>query len=148
MLKKFRGTEGMRLKTEVLALAFGALLIFVTFGDAHLARNVGNLDVIFGSTLWQSLDAAYPIASIAVFLLYGKAKGGFRINMLTVAMLLTYLIALALISIDDIAMVLNFSITLTKTYWVAIEWFYPIYSSIAFFIFGEANVLKRRSKPA
>ena len=57
--------------------------------------------------------------------------------------LLSYLFALALISLDDIALVLNPQITLPKDYWIAVEWFYPIYSSIAFFIFGRTNELEK-----
>ena len=130
---------GMLLKSEVLAFAFGILLILVTFGDSNLSGTVGNLDAIFGHALWPLLDVAYPLVSVAVFLLYGRVKGGFRINAPTVAMFLSYLVALALISLDDIAVVLHVSITLTKDYWVVVEWFYPVYSSIAFFIFGRAN---------
>ena len=45
---------------------------------------IGNLDTIFGIGAWQLLDVAYPVASIAVFLLYGRAKGGLRISALTI----------------------------------------------------------------
>lgn len=127
------------MKSEVLALVFGVLLILLTFGDNHLTSTVGNLDSIFGKALWRPLDVMYPLASITVFLLYGKVNGGLRVNALTVGMFFSYLVALALISLDDIAIVLNVSITLTKGYWVVVEWFYPIFSSIAFFIFGRAN---------
>jgi hypothetical protein len=129
----------MSLKSEVLALVFGMLLILVTFGDAHLTSHVGNLDVIFGHASWPLLDVVYPLASIAVFLLYGRVKGGLRINALTVGVFLSYLVVLALISLDDIAVVLRLSVTLTKAYWIAVEWFYPLYSIFAFFIFGRAN---------
>jgi hypothetical protein len=129
----------MNLRSEVLALVFGVLLILLTFGDNHLASTVGNLDSIFGHALWRPLDVGYPLASIAVFLLYGKVNGGLRVNALSIGMFFSYLVALALISLDDIAIVLKVSITLPKGYWVAVEWFYPIYSSIAFFVFGRAN---------
>jgi len=132
-------TEGMSLKSEILALVFGVLLILLTFGDAHLDQNVGNLDIIFGHAFWPLSDVAYALASVVVFLFYGRVYGGFRINVLTVGMFLTYLVALALISLDDIAAVLHISLTLTRDYWVVAEWFYPIYSSIAFFIFRRAN---------
>jgi hypothetical protein len=130
----------MGLKSEIIALTFGALLILLTFGDAHLAGNVGNLDTIFGLAFWKPLDVLYPLASIAVFLLYGKVKGGLRFNVVAMLVFLSYLFALALISLDDIAPVLNLQITLSKGYWITVEWFYPIYSGIAFFIFGRPRV--------
>ena len=65
----------MGIKSEFLTLTFGGLLILVTFGDDHLANNIGNLDTIFGLHLWPVLDIVYPIASIGVFLLYGYVKG-------------------------------------------------------------------------
>jgi len=131
--------ENMGYKSEIIALAFGALLILLTFGDAHLVYYVGNLDSIFGSFFWKPLDVMYALASILVFLLYGKVKGGLRFNVVTMLLFLSYLVALALISVDDISLVLNLQITMSNGYWIAVEWFYPIYSSIAFFIFGRAN---------
>jgi len=127
------------MKSEIIALAFGALLILLTFGDAHLVSYVGNLDSIFGSFFWKPLDVMYALASILVFLLYGKIKGGLRFNVVTILVFLSYLFALALISVDDISLVLNLHLTMVKGYWIVVEWFYPIYSSIAFFIFGRAN---------
>jgi hypothetical protein len=115
------------------------LLILETFGDAPLVWYIGNLDTIFGLALWQFLDITYPVASIAVFLLYGKAKGGIRINKVTVSLFASYLFALALMSLDDVIIYLQLPIVLTKTYWTAIQWFYPIFSIIAFFLFGKAN---------
>ena len=129
----------MGFKSEIIALTFGALLILLTFGDAHLVSYVGNLDSIFGSAFWKPLDVMYALASILVFLLYGKVKGGLRLNVVTMLVFLSYLFALALISLDDVALVLNLQTTMPKGYWIAVEWFYPIYSSIAFFIFGSAN---------
>jgi hypothetical protein len=133
----------MGLKSEIIALAFGALLILLTFGDAHLVGYVGNLDTIFGPAFWKPLDVLYPLASIVVFLLYGKVKGGLRFNLVTMLVFLSYLFALALISLDDITLVLNLQITLSKDYWITVEWFYPIYSSIAFFIFGRTNEFEK-----
>jgi hypothetical protein len=133
----------MRLKSEMLALAFGMLVILVTFGDSHLARQIGNLDTIFGHTFWHLLDVMYPLLSISIFLLYGRGKGGIKINPLTIGIFLTYLAALALINLDDIALVLNLSILPSRDYWVVMEWFYPVYSVIAFFIFGKANQLEK-----
>lgn len=111
----------MSLKTEILALAFGMLVILVTFGDAHLAWQIGNLDTIFGLAFWRLLDVAYPLLSIIVFLLYGRENGGIKINPLTIGVFVTYLVALALINIDDIAIVLNLSIMPARNYWVALE---------------------------
>ena len=132
----------MGFKSEITALAFGALLILLTFGDAHIVSYVGNLDSIFGSLFWKPLDVTYALASIFVFLLYGKMKGGLRFNSITMLLFLSYLFALALISVDDIGLVLNLPITMSKGYWIAAEWFYPVYSSIVFFIFGRANSRK------
>ena len=129
----------MGLKGEIIALAFGALLISLTFGDSHLVSYVGNLDTIFGLALWKPLDVMYPLASITVFLLYGKVKGGLKFNTVAMLAFLSYLCALVSISLDDISLVLDLHLTLSKDYWIAIEWFYPIYSSIAFLIFGRAN---------
>lgn len=131
--------DNMGLKSDMIALAFGVLLILLTFGDAHLVGYVGNLDTIFGLAFWKLLDVLYVLASILVFLLYGKVKGGLRFNVVTMLVFLSYLFALALISLDDIALVLKLQIAPSKDYWIAVEWFYPIYSSIAFFIFGRAN---------
>jgi hypothetical protein len=136
----------MGLKSEIVALAFGVLLISLTFGDAHLVSYVGNLDTIFGVAFYKPLDVVYVLASIAVFLLYGKLKGGLRFNTVTVLVFLSYLFALALISMDDISLVLNLNITLPKDYWIAVEWFYPIYSSIALFIFGRANESEKTAR--
>jgi hypothetical protein len=133
----------MSLKSEVLVLAFGMLLILITFGDSHLSWRVGNLDIIFGVAFWRLLDVLYPLLSISVFLLYGREKGGIKINPLTIGVFISYIVALALINVDDIALVLNLSITPPRTYWIAMEWFYPVYSAIAFFIFGKANQLEK-----
>ena len=133
----------MSLKSEIVAFAFGVLLILVTFGDAHLVWTVGNLDNIFGIRYWKLIDVLYPLASIAVFLLYGRVKGGLRINLLTAVLFFSYLVALALVNIDDISVVLNLGIMPTRTYWLAIEWFYPLYSCVAFFMFGKANQLRK-----
>ena len=55
------------MKKEILALAFGMLIFLITFGDSHLASNVGNLDTIFGLTFWRLLDVVYPALTIVVF---------------------------------------------------------------------------------
>ena len=101
------------------------------------------MDTIFGLGFWRLLDVLYPLLAIGVFLLYGREKGGIKINPLTIGVFVSYLVALVLISVDDIALVLNLSLTPPRTYWIAMEWFYPIYSFIAFFIFGWANQLEK-----
>jgi hypothetical protein len=131
------------MKSEVLTLAFGVLLILLTFGDSHLAHNVGNLDVIFGHVFWPLSDVVYFLASIVVFLLYGKVSGGLRISLLTIAVFVSYLVALSLISLDDISVVLHLSLVLTKSYWVVVEWLYPLYSIFALFAFGRANQVRK-----
>jgi hypothetical protein len=126
-------------KSEVLALIFGMLLILVTFGDAHLDSQIGNLDTIFGLTYWKLLDVIYPVASIIVFLLYGKIRNGIKLNLQKILILISFLIGLSLISIDDIAVFLNLQIHLSHAYWIIIEWIYPIYSAIAFFFYGKTK---------
>ncbi len=125
------------MKSEILALIFGMLLILVTFGDSHLSSEIGNLDTIFGLTYWKLLDVVYPVASVIVFLLYGKIRNGIKLNLQKILILISFLIALALISLDDVAIVLNLTIDLSHEYWIIIEWIYPIYSAIAFFLFGK-----------
>ena len=95
----------MGLKSEILALSFGMLIILLTFGDSHLVAHVGNLDTIFGLAFWKPLDVLFVLASILVFLLYGKVKGGLRFNVVTKLVFLSYLFALLLISLDGIALV-------------------------------------------
>jgi predicted house-cleaning NTP pyrophosphatase (Maf/HAM1 superfamily) len=63
------------MKAEALALSFGALIILVTFGDAYIQPFIGNLDTIFGLSLWKLMDILYPALSILVFLFYGRLKG-------------------------------------------------------------------------
>ncbi len=127
------------MKSEILALIFGMLLILVTFGDAHLSSEIGNLDTIFGLTYWKLLDVVYPVASVIVFLLYGKIRNGIKLNLQKILILISFLIVLVLISLDDIAIVLNLTIDLSQEYWTIIEWIYPIYSAIAFFLYGKIS---------
>lgn len=135
----------MGLKSEILTLVFGMLLIMLTFGDSHLSPSVGNLDTIFGQQIWPLLDVAYPLVSITVFLLYGRVNGGLRANALTIGMFFSYLFAITLMCLDDIAIVSHLSIMPSKEYWTVVQWFYPLYSTVAFFIFGKANRTKKLS---
>jgi hypothetical protein len=125
-------------RTEILALAFGMLLMFVTFGDGHVYWFVGNLDTIFGLAFWHVLDTFYPLASIAVFLLYGWVKGnGLKFNAITAFLFASFIVVLVLVNIDDFVQLLNVTLVPSKAYWIIMMWVYPVYSGIAFFIFGK-----------
>jgi hypothetical protein len=100
--------------------------------------------------LWPELDVFYFLAPIGVFLLYGKVKGGLKINALAVMALVAFLIVLVLVSIDDITAVLGFSSPATyfssdasRSYWLVMLWVYPIFSYVAFLLFGVANQEER-----
>ena len=135
----------MGLKTEVLAFAFGILLLLLTFGDNHnivTELTVGNLDNILGYTLWPVLDVIYPLATVAVLLLYCSSKGANLRTKHSIFLILTFLAALALMDIDDIFIGLNmvgfqFTINPPVGYWIAISWVYPIYAAIVFFLLGS-----------
>jgi len=136
----------MTLRSEVLAFAFGALVILVTFGDSYLSIEggtitVGNLDTIFGLALWPVLDVVYFAASIVVFLLHGWTRGECRprFNLANILLFASFLVVLALISIDDIALVLHLPLNLPQVYWDVVSWIYPVYSFIAFFMFNRTN---------
>jgi hypothetical protein len=136
----------MSLKSDFLAVAFGILLILITFGDAHISGNIGNLDTIFGFYWWPKLDVFYPLATIAVFLLYGKTKGNLKINILSAVTFSLFLVASALVSIDDITAALGFS-SLARyfsgdasiSYWNVVLWVYPVFAYFTFLIFGATN---------
>jgi hypothetical protein len=130
----------MNLRSEILAVMFGALLILVTFGDGHIYWFVGNLDTIFGLTFWRLLDILYPVASIVVFLLYGRVKGnGLKINAMTAFLFVSFITLLVLINIDDVVQILNLTFEPSKTYWTIMEWVYPLYTGSAFFLFGKKH---------
>jgi hypothetical protein len=144
--KSLRQRFAVSVKSEFLAVAFGMLLILVTFGDGHTSSSIGNLDTIFGHYWWPKLDVFYLLASIGVFLLYGKIKGGLKINAISVAAFTVFLVVLTLVSIDDITTVLGFSSLATyfsgdasRSYWLIVLWVYPIFSYVAFLLFGAAN---------
>ncbi len=128
----------MGLRSEILALAFGALLIFVTFGDGHIYWFIGNLDTIFGLAFWHVLDTFYPLASIAVFLLYGWTKGnGLKFDAIAILMFASFVTLLVLVDIDDFLQLLSITMEPSKTYWAIMMWIYPVYSGIDFFLFGK-----------
>jgi hypothetical protein len=107
------------------------------------AGNVGNLDTIFGLTFWRLLDVVYPVLSIVVFLIYGREKHGLKINLRLAVIFSGFLVLLALICLDDLAIVLNVSIEPPVHVWVIMEWGYPVLSIIAFFLFGKTNEVKQ-----
>jgi len=114
-------------------------IILLNFGDDHTGLTIGNLDTIFGLRFWPLMDIIYPLASILIFLAYGVAKGngGLKFNAKMVMPLAIYLLALFLISIDDVSQVLNLGLTLPEVYWIAMMWLYPAISFLAFFSFGK-----------
>lgn len=124
------------LKSEILVLAFGMLIILITFGDSWVRPSVGNLDYIFGRSLWHFMDVLYPVASVIIFLLYGRVKGGLRIHLLTILVFLIFLMALFMIIIDDIFEALGDSIKLPHNYWGIASWVYPFVSASSFLAFG------------
>jgi hypothetical protein len=129
------------LKSEVLALLFGALIILINFGDDQTNPKIGNLDTMFGLGLWPLMDTIFLVSTIIIFLAYGKAKnsGKLRFTAKTALPLVVYLSALSTISIDDFSQLLNVNLTLPETYWIIMMWLFPIISLLAFFSFGEAN---------
>ena len=131
----------VKFKTEAIVFLFGALVIMLNFGDDHTGPTIGNLDTIFGLRLWPLMDLIYPLASILLFLAYGEAKGGgtTKFNRKTILPLAGYLLALVLISVDDISTVLNLGLTLPETYWITAMWLYPILSFLTLFTYGQAN---------
>jgi hypothetical protein len=131
----------LKLKSEVLAFLFGMFIILLNFGDDHTSPTVGNLDTIFGLRLWPLMDMIYPLATILIFLYYGKAKGKgeLKFNAKTATLFIVFFLGLFLISIDDVSDVLRLGLILPETYWIAMMWLYPIISFLTFFSFGEAN---------
>ncbi len=140
----------MTFKSEFLALIFGLLLVFITFGDQPLGAlqgtTIGNLDTIFGLRFWPIMDIIYPLSAIAVFLLYGWVKGGeLRIKLTTLLVFTSFLAVLFLVSTDDIAQVFDLTVQLSRNYWISVSLTYLVVSSFAFFIYGKLNEKKIKS---
>jgi hypothetical protein len=132
------------MKAEALALSFGALIILVTFGDDYLQPFIGNLDTIFGLSLWKVLDVLYPTLTILVFLFYGRLKGGsLKLDFVTLSLVISFLVALFLINIDDFLQVLSVDYKPSQAYWTIIMWVYPFYAAIAFLLFGERSRISK-----
>jgi len=131
----------IKFKFEVLAFLFGAFVILLNFGDSHTGPTIGNLDTIFGLPFWPLMDVIYPIASVLIFIAYGQAKGNgtLKFNVETALPLSVYLLAIFLLSIDDVSLVLNLGLGVPDAYWILMMWLYPAISFLAFFSFGLAN---------
>ncbi len=137
----------MTLKSEVLSLFFGVLLILITFGDDYLKPFIGNLDTIFGLQFWKALDTIYPLAAIAVFLLYGWVKGkGLKFNAVTIFLFISFLSVLFLINIDDFAQVFNLALKPSGAYWVLMMWVYPVGQG-RLFSFLDGSMKKTNRSP-
>lgn len=79
---------------------------------------VGNLDTVFGKTLWPLVDLILPLASIAVFFLDGKLNGKGKLLPGKVSLFLAFLVALGLIISDDFCAAVGHPVTLPDAYWV------------------------------
>ncbi len=117
-------------------------VILVTFEDSHLAYQIENLDLIFGPAFWKILEVAFPVASIAVFLLYAREKRSLRLDLRATVIFLSYLVVLSLICVYDFGLFLNFPINPPVEYWIIMEWIYPVCAIIAFFLFGRTTAPK------
>jgi hypothetical protein len=128
----------MNWKSESLALVFGMLIILIIFGDAAQVSWVGNLDTIFGLTYWHLMDVIYPLASIVVFLLYGRSKGRLCLRGTSILLIIAFLLAIFIMQLDDIFVVLNHPIILPDAYWTIARWLYLFTAITTFFAFGQS----------
>jgi hypothetical protein len=128
----------MNWKSESLALVFGVLIILIVFGDAAQLSWVGNLDTIFGVTYSSLMDIIYPLASIVIFILYGKAKGSLHLQPRSIMLFIAFLIAILIMQFDDIFEVLNHPIILPVIYWTIARWLYLFTALTTFFSFGRS----------
>jgi len=128
----------MNWKSESLALVFGVLIILIVFGDAAQLSWVGNLDTIFGVTYSSLMDIIYPLASIVIFILYGKAKGSLHLQSRSIMLFIAFLIAILIMQFDDIFEVLNHPIILPVIYWTIARWLYLFTALTTFFAFGRS----------
>ena len=128
----------MNWKSESLALVFGVLIILIVFGDTAQLSWVGNLDTIFGVAFSSLMDIIYPLASIVIFILYGKAKGSLHLQRSSIMLFVAFLIAILIMQFDDIFEVLNHPIILPVIYWTIARWLYLFTALITFFAFGRS----------
>src|SRR5208283_613421 len=107
--RKWCSNLQLKLKGEIYAFLFGMLIILINFGDSHTSPTIGNLDTIFGLQLWPLMDVFYPLATILIFLYYGKAKGKgeLKFNAKTATLFMVFFLGLFLVSIDDVSLVLR-----------------------------------------
>ena len=115
----------------ILSLMFGILIILKDFSDSSpLSKSIGNLDQIFGTGMWYPLEVIYPIASIAVFLLFGitcrnigmkespeytRPKTYYRVIFGALVFGL-YILLPGLHDLDDVSRVLNLHLVLGANY--------------------------------
>ena len=128
----------MNWKSEGLALVFGMLIILIIFGDSAGFNHVGGLDTIFGLTYWHLIDVIYLLASVVVFLLYGKSKGSLHLRRTSVVLFVTFLAAIVIMQFDDIFVVFNHPIILPAIYWTIARWLYFFTAITTFFAFGQS----------
>jgi hypothetical protein len=129
--------DKMSWKSEALALAFGMFIILIIFGDSTSINGVGNLDTIFGQRFWPWMDVIYPLASVIIFLGYGKSKGAIKLRPKSSLLFLIFLASLILIQFDDIFVVINHPIHLSDEYWTTARWIYFVVAISSLFTFGK-----------
>ena len=126
----------MSWKKEILSLVFGMLVILIIFGDALQGDRAGNLDTVFGQSYGHLMDVIYPLASIVVFLLYGKAKGSLQIHVATILLFLVFFEGLSIIQFDDFFVLFGHPIILPWVWWTTARWCYLFMSVGSFLAFG------------
>ena len=134
--------------------------MWLDFSDSFpLQGSVGNLDQIFGAGLWYPTEAFLLIASVLVFVFFGKSLFDLGMedradgispralslakSLKTLALFLLYAVLLVLVDIDDILKVLGIQSSLRLSvlspgYWLPIEVIYPVASIAVFILFGKA----------
>jgi hypothetical protein len=141
--------RSMNWKRDCIPLVFGMLIVLIIFGDSMQVGKVGNLDTVFGETYWRLMDVIYPLASIILFLLYGKLKGGIKIHFATLLSFVAFLAGLSIIQFDDIFVLMNHPIMLPWSYWTAARWCFLFIAPASFFTFGWlCGLLNRRQGKA
>jgi intracellular septation protein A len=140
--------DNMNWITEALALVFGMLILLIIFGDSTPIpiKGVGNLDTIFGHKFWRLMDVIYPLASVIVFLGYGKSKGAIRFRFTSTLLCLIFLFSIVLMQFDDIVAVFNHPIQLSNGYWTAVRWIYFITAISTFLTFGKECEKMKKDK--
>jgi len=108
----------------------------MTFGDAAQPIGVGNLDNAFGHFFWPATDLIFPLASVAVFLLYGKSKGVLHLRRANIMLFIAFLGAIIMIQLDDIFKIFDFSIILPIIYYPVARWVYAFTAITTFLALG------------